>query len=135
MLALLRKRFPDLKDIPVTVLGLSFKSGTDDLRESCAIPLIAGLTKAGACVRAYDPVAMPSARRSGAFPKLQYCRSLEHAVKGARALLLVTAWPDFERIPQILARLRSPPVVIDGRRQLSPASVQHYEGIGYSQHL
>jgi len=84
MLALLQKRFPRLKDLPVTILGLAFKPGTDDLRESSAISLAAQLSEAGARVRAYDPVAMPAARRSGVFPKMQYCSTLEKAVKGAR---------------------------------------------------
>jgi UDPglucose 6-dehydrogenase/GDP-mannose 6-dehydrogenase len=63
---------------------------------------------------------------------MQYCPTLEKAVKGAKALLLVTAWPEFQRVPGLLARMRNPPVVIDGRRLLAPASVAGYEGIGLS---
>lgn len=132
MLKLLRKRFPDLRGLEVSVLGLAFKAGTDDLRESSAISIARQLVEAGARVKAYDPIAVPAAKRSGAFPRVRFSSTLDEAVRGSKALLLVTAWPEFKKLPRLLSRLTKPPVLIDGRRLIDPATVPMYEGIGYS---
>jgi UDPglucose 6-dehydrogenase/GDP-mannose 6-dehydrogenase len=60
---LVKKHFPSLKDVRVTVLGLSFKPDTDDMRESPAVPIIRMLSKDGAKITAHDPVAIPAARK------------------------------------------------------------------------
>lgn len=130
MLSLVRKHFPDLRGLPVTVLGLSFKPGTDDVRESPAFPVIRGLLSGGAVVTAYDPVAMPAARRAFRLSGLKYAGSLSEAVHSARAVFLITAWDEFRRLPALVRRLRPAPVVVDGRRLLHSSDVSVYEGIG-----
>ncbi|MCP3875388.1 MAG: UDP-glucose/GDP-mannose dehydrogenase family protein, partial [Desulfobacteraceae bacterium] len=97
---------PDLSDFTFGIWGLSFKPGTDDMREASSVVLISSLIKAGANVIAYDPVAMDEAKRE--FPK-EYFKSeklilADHqydAIKNADAMILVTEWkifrqPDFE---------------------------------------
>ena len=61
--ALLEKHWADLMGIRVAVLGLAFKPGTNDVRESPAFPILRELLKRGAVVKAFDPVAMDEARR------------------------------------------------------------------------
>lgn len=130
MLELLRSYVPSLKGAAVTVLGLSFKPGTDDLRESPAIPLVQLLKDAGVRVTVFDPVAMPAARRSGLFEGVEYARSLKSAVASADAALVVTAWPEFRAVAGF-ARARSGElVVIDGRRIVDKRRVKRYAGIG-----
>jgi UDPglucose 6-dehydrogenase len=130
MIELLKTRVADLRGISVAVLGLAFKPDTDDLRESPAIRLIELLLKEGARVLAYDPVAMPAARRAFIDQEITYCESLEEAVKRAKALLLVTSWKEFAGIPRLMTKLNRHPVLVDGRRQLDKDKVKNYLGVG-----
>jgi UDPglucose 6-dehydrogenase/GDP-mannose 6-dehydrogenase len=61
---------------------------------------------------------------------LDYAESLEDAVEGAQAVLLLTRWPEFGRLPEVFAAQAKQPVLIDGRRVVSKTSVEVYEGIG-----
>lgn len=124
----------------VAVWGLSFKPGTDDVREAPALALVQDLCRAGATVCAYDPVAMESARR--ALPaglaeegQLHFAPSQYAALDGADALVLVTEWKAFRRpdFAEVRRRMRGN-LVIDGRNQYVIADVLahgfEYEGIG-----
>jgi UDPglucose 6-dehydrogenase len=130
MIELLKTRIADLRGVSVAVLGLAFKPETDDLRESPAIRLIDLLLKEGARVLAYDPVAMPAARRTLTGREIRYCESLEETVKRANAILLVTSWKEFERVPKLMTTLHRHPVLVDGRRQLDKQKVKNYLGVG-----
>jgi UDP-glucose 6-dehydrogenase len=111
------------------VLGLAFKPETDDIRESPAFRLIDILLDEEAEVFAYDPIAMPAAKK--VFPKeVTFCASLEEALSKAEGVLLVTAWPEFAAIPELLTKLGRDPVFVDGRRQLDKNKIKHYYGIG-----
>ena len=129
MLAKLRAHCRDLAGLPVTVLGLAFKEDTDDMRESPAIPIVKMLVDAGARVTAYDPIASNAAR-----PLLpaavSYATSLEQAVASAAAILLVTRWEEFQRLPELLKHRMPAPWVIDGRRVLAHDAFERYDGIG-----
>jgi len=129
MLAKLRAHCPDLAGLPVAVLGLAFKEDTDDMRESPAIPIVKMLVDAGARVTAYDPIASNAAR-----PLLpatvSYAATLEQAVASAAAILLVTRWNEFQRLPELLRHRAPAPWVIDGRRVLAHDSFERYDGIG-----
>lgn len=130
----------DLSGRSFALWGLAFKPGTDDMREAPSVVLLHELIGAGARVRAYDPVAMTSARRE--LPRrwfededLVLAPTQYEALAGADALVLVTEWkpfrhPDFELVKQ---RLRQP-VVFDGRNIYDPAQLRalgfEYYGIG-----
>jgi len=126
---LLGKHFPSLKGRKVTVLGLSFRPDTNDMRESPAIPIIRRLLAEGAQVSAYDPVAVHEARTILG-DEVRYCTSLEDGLRDAEAIVLVTRWKEFERVPELLASLGSRPVFVDGRRMLDKKQFDRYEGIG-----
>ncbi len=106
--------------------GLAFKPNTDDMREAPSRVLVAELVARGATVCAYDPAAMPEARRVfGDDPRIAYARSPLGATEGADALAIVTEWkefrsPDFEALR---ARLKQP-VIFDGRNLYEPALVR-----------
>jgi UDPglucose 6-dehydrogenase/GDP-mannose 6-dehydrogenase len=129
MIELLQRHLPDLSGRSVAVLGLAFKEDTDDVRESPAIPLIRQLVERGARVVAYDPIAGPAARPALP-PQVRLADSLEDALAGVDAAMLVTRWDEFQRLPQLLKGRENAPVVIDGRRVIDPASVARYEGVG-----
>jgi UDPglucose 6-dehydrogenase len=128
MIGLLRRHYPSLQGVRVAVLGLAFKPDTDDVRESPAFPIIARLQAAGASVVAYDPVAMEQARPR--IPQVTLAPSLEQAVQGAEAILLVTRWEEFRRVPALVRSMKPAPLFVDGRRLLAPAEFERYEGIG-----
>jgi UDPglucose 6-dehydrogenase len=130
----------DLSGLSFAVWGLAFKPGTDDMREASSIVLINELVKAGAIVRAYDPVAQNEARRE--FPpkwfedkRLVLVEQPYDALDGASAMILVTEWkmfrqPDFDEMKERMAER----VIFDGRNQYDPEEVREsgfdYSGIG-----
>ena len=126
---LLAKHFPSLEGRRVAVLGLSFRPDTNDMRESPAIPIVRRLLDEGAIVSAYDPAATEEARRILG-DSIRYCDALETVLEGAEAVVLVTRWKEFERVPELVARRTPAPVVVDGRRMLAKGTIDRYEGIG-----
>ena len=130
VLMLLSHHFSDLAGVRVTVLGVAFKPGTDDIRESPALQVIGQLLDRNASVTAFDPVARAAAEKHFGDSRIHFTDSLDEAVDGAQAVLLLTRWPEFERLPEILGRRSEQPVLIDGRRMIARDAVKHYEGIG-----
>jgi UDPglucose 6-dehydrogenase len=129
MLTRLRKHFPDLEGRRVAVLGLAFKPGTDDMRESPAIPIIRKLLDEGALIRAYDPIARREAEKI--FPDgVLYCDRLEEAIRDSEAILVITRWNEFSRLPELISAGEAQPLVVDGRRMLDKREIARYEGIG-----
>jgi len=74
----------------ISVLGLSFKPNTNDIREAPSLFIIRRLLKEGVKIRAFDPVAMPDAKAE--LPKIMYCKDPYLAVRGADAVVIVTEW-------------------------------------------
>jgi UDPglucose 6-dehydrogenase len=112
------------------VLGLAFKGGTDDIRESPAMLLIQSLVQEGCVVAAYDPAAMDRARellRSN----VEFMGSAYEAAAGADALLILTEWEEFSALDlaQLSRQLRYP-IVIDGRNLYDP-EVMAAHGFSY----
>ena len=109
-----------LRGKKLAVLGLAFKGGTDDIRESPALALVQCLLKEGSAITAYDPAAMDRAREVlGA--SISFTNSPYEAAQDADALLILTEWEEFanldlERIRQVLRY----PIVIDGRNLYDP---------------
>jgi UDPglucose 6-dehydrogenase len=130
----MEKHFGSLNGRTIAVWGLAFKPRTDDMREAPAIVLIERLLAAGAKVQAFDPAAMPVARRlfgsSVAFAPRSYA-----ALDGADALAVVTEWSEF-REPDFakMRKLMKSPIVFDGRniysRELMRANGFTYYAIG-----
>jgi UDPglucose 6-dehydrogenase len=102
------------------VLGLAFKGGTDDVRESPAILLIQSLLQEGCEISAYDPAAHERAREVLG-SSLRLAESAYDAARGADALLILTEWEEFAALD--LKRMRAElkyPIVIDGRNLYDP---------------
>jgi UDPglucose 6-dehydrogenase len=112
------------------VLGLAFKGGTDDIRESPAILLVQSLVQEGCKIAAYDPAANERARevlRSN----VEFAANPYDAAAGADALLILTEWEEFSTLdlPSLGRKLRYP-IVIDGRNLYNPA-VMAANGFSY----
>jgi len=98
----------------VAVLGLAFKPGSDDIRDSPSLGVCARLTAAGAIVTGHDPVAAENAARVR--PELRYVSSVPEAVEGADVVLHLTEWPDYQKLdPTALRSVVANPVLIDAR--------------------
>jgi UDPglucose 6-dehydrogenase len=131
----LRECFGRLQGVTVAVLGITFKPHTDDIRESPAIDVIRLLAEEGAIVKAYDPRAVPIARK--VLPEtVNLVESPLECAEGAQALVLMTEWPEIvEADWKEIARLaREPHLLFDGRNALDASEMQkygfNYRGIG-----
>jgi UDPglucose 6-dehydrogenase len=118
-----------LKGKQIALWGLSFKPKTDDMREAPAITIIDRLLAGGASVTAYDPEAMPIARKLFGSTITLTTKSYD-ALRGADALAVVTEWnefrePDFAR----MRKLMKAPVIFDGRNLYEPAQMR---ALGFS---
>ena len=132
LLKLLKKHYSSLRGLKVAVLGLAFKPGTDDMRESPSIPVVQALHQENAEISVYDPVAIEVARKLFADIPIRYAASLDEAVQGADAVVIVTTWDEFAALPEIINSMKAPPLLVDGRRMIDKKSVPRYEGIGLS---
>jgi len=117
----------------IGLLGLAFKAGTDDVRNSPALAVAARLLAGGAQVRAYDPEAAANARLQ--LPSLETTTSALGALDGADVAVIGTEWPEFAALDWVAARERlARPVVVDGRRLLDPVRMRalgyRYEAVG-----
>jgi UDPglucose 6-dehydrogenase len=117
----------------IAILGLSFKPETDDMRDAPSIPIIRGLIERGATVRAYDPVAMPEAKKM--LPDISYVEDEYAAVTGADALVFMTEWNQFRALNMDRVRgLMRTPRIADLRNIYEPEAMRElgfdYVGVG-----
>ena len=117
----------------VGVLGLSFKPNTDDLREAPGLTIIAGLRRRGVKVCAFDPAAMPKARKQ--LRGVEFADGVYETARGADALAIITEWNQFRGLDLgKLRRLMRKPVLCDLRNIYEPEEVEaaglRYVGVG-----
>ena len=110
-----RNYYESFNGLKVAVLGLTFKPGTDDLREAPSLVNIPILLEDGANVRVWDPIGADNFRKI--FPhEVTYCESIEEAITNADICLIFTEWPEVKQFEiNKYSELMKNPVVIDGR--------------------
>ncbi|HEX6012833.1 MAG TPA: UDP-glucose/GDP-mannose dehydrogenase family protein [Geminicoccaceae bacterium] len=114
----------------VAVLGVTFKPGTDDMRESPSLVIVPALQGEGAVVRAFDPEGMREAAKL--LPDVHWCQDAYHALEGADAAVILTEWNEFRGIDLGRAReLMRQPLIIDLRNIFDPAQVAR-QGFAYT---
>ncbi len=118
----------------IGVLGLAFKGGTDDCRESPAMEIVAALLKRGAVVRAFDPKAMPTAKLLVG-DAIEYAENACDAAKDADVVAILTEWDDFKAIDlKMLKNAVKSAKIVDLRNILNPEAARQagfdYKGIG-----
>jgi len=123
----------DLKGKTFAVWGLSFKPGTDDMREAPSINLIKSILSAGGKVNAYDPKATEQAKYYLQDLEVNYCSDKYEAIQNTEAVVLVTEWkefrsPDFEKMKDLMNQN----ILIDGRNQFSTTQINKH-GFEYFQ--
>jgi len=130
---LLEMELGGLSGKKIAVLGLAFKGGVDDVRETRALPLVMELLGKGAVVTAFDPMAMANFIRL--MPTIRYASSAAECLNGADACIVQADWPEFKKLGRKEFSSMKHPIVVDGRRFLDPESVRRagakYLGIGF----
>jgi UDPglucose 6-dehydrogenase len=126
----------NLKGRKVTVLGLSFKPETDDMRSAQSISIIKKLTEKGAEVIASDPVAIENARKL--FPQIKFAENPYQALEKSDLLMLVTEWDQYQRLDfKKVKKVMKSPNVLDGRNIYDPDKLSkqgfNYSGVGRGQ--
>jgi UDPglucose 6-dehydrogenase len=120
----------------LAVLGLAFKGGTDDVRDSPALEIVADLLQSGASIVAFDPAAMKKAQ--AALPDTQnltFSENSYEACVGADALLVLTEWQEFYGLDlSLVKKLLRLPILVDGKNIFNPSHVEEagltYYGMG-----
>ena len=113
----------DFSGLTIGILGLAFKSKTDDVRESASLEMVGSLLKAGAQVKAYDPEA--NTRFAEFYPQITYCKTWEEAVKDTDAVAVMTEWNEFRTMDaKTLKNLMKSPIILDTRNILSRNELQ-----------
>ena len=124
LLEKLEKEFSSIKNFKIAVLGLTFKAETDDIREAPSIDNIKRILKKGAYVRAYDPIGINNFKCKiekdkqilEYFNKITYCDTIEKAIEGTDAVLIMTDWKTIKEFKvDDYIRLMKTPYVFDGR--------------------
>jgi len=133
MVTKIERQVGDLEGKAVTILGLSFKPETDDMRDAPSVDIIKALQAKGALITAYDPVAMDEARK--VFPDLKYSTDEYAAVNGADALIFITEWNQFRALDMERVRtLMRSPKIVDLRNIYTPVAMREmgfdYVGVG-----
>jgi len=110
-----KKRFGSLKGLRVAVLGLTFKPGTDDLREAPSIPNVRRLIDDGAEVIAYDPVGIDNFKKI--YPtEITYVKTPEETLKDADIAFIFTEWNEIKSLDlSVYEELMNTPIILDGR--------------------
>ncbi len=132
------RRGRNLKGVTVGALGLAFKAGTDDLRESPSLAILDQLIAAGATVRGYDPTTTGGNLDEHRSSRLDtYCLvdTAIEAATGADVVVVLTEWPEFSELDIVkLAGVMRGSSIVDTRNLLEPSAVREaglsYEGVG-----
>lgn len=119
----------------ITVLGLSFKADTDDIRDSPAISIIEGLLEKKAKIKVYDPKAMDNMKKQNPQLPVTYCSDAYKACEDSDCIVLTVGWTELSCLDfDELAKIVHNPVFLDLRNNYDPSFVKshgfYYEGVG-----
>jgi UDPglucose 6-dehydrogenase len=124
-----------LESKSITILGIAFKPGTDDIREAPSISIMRILSDNGANIKAYDPEAMENAKKLHPDLYVEYCSDVYSACEGSDCIVIVTEWQDFKNLDFLkLKTIVRTPIFIDLRNVYMPSYVKNfgflYMGVG-----
>lgn len=124
----------DVKEKVIGILGLAFKAGTNDVRDSQALEIIELLLDEGALIKAYDPISIKEAQKL-LKDEVQFCTDSYKTASNADCLVIVTEWPEFSKLNyKKIYDLMMHPIIIDLRNILNPLEIRNhgfkYDSIG-----
>jgi UDPglucose 6-dehydrogenase len=126
------KLLGSLSDKKIAVLGLAFKKDTDDIREATSLRVISQLKKKGAKIVAYDPMAIPNAKKTLS-DQIEYAENPRATIKGADCAVIMTEWDQFRKLkPEHFRAYMKTPNIVDARRIYDPEDFRelNYAAIG-----
>lgn len=117
----------------IGILGIAFKPNTDDIREAVAMEIMAALLEKGCRIKAFDPVAMPNAKKE--LKGVNYVKNAYAAASGVECLVVMTEWNEFKELDlKKIKSLMKKHIIVDGRNIYDPAKMKklgfEYTGIG-----
>jgi UDPglucose 6-dehydrogenase len=119
----------------LTILGVAFKPGTDDIRGSVSIDLVKRLLKLGAKITIHDPKALENARKIF-HDNTKYVKSVPSALKDCQCAIIMTQWKDYEKINNKTIKQMAKKFIIDTRRVLYNKNLDaKYYAIGLGQKI
>jgi UDPglucose 6-dehydrogenase len=126
------KLLGNIKGQKITILGISFKPFTDDIRDSVSIELINQLLKKNAIISVHDPKALKKTK--GIYGnKIMYSKSIRNSLKNSQCCILLTPWPEYKKISNNEIKVMKKKIIIDTRRMLFEKKLKvdyHALGIG-----
>ena len=121
----LSEKFENLKGLKVCVLGLSFKAGTDDIRESSSINLINQLSNSEVVINTYDPVSIKNSKKI--LPdSVNFFDDPYDAINGVQATIIMTEWNEFQDLDwkKVYKSMENPKIIFDGKNFLNQKLIQ-----------
>ena len=130
LIAIAEQHGGDMRGRTVSILGLTFKPNTDDIRDAPSIKVIRKLIEKGAKVKAYDPAGMERAKK--VLDEVKYCSSIAEALEQSDVCFILTEWDEIRQIQQKDIDGMKKKLVIDGRNVLDKKKFRdiEYFGIG-----
>lgn len=130
-----RKYYPDYNGLTIAVLGLTFKPGTDDLREAPSLVNVPVFLEDGAKVKAWDPVGAENFKKRIPDENITYCNSVEETIKDADICFIFTEWKEVKELDlNRYVALMKTPIIMDGRNCYTMEEVKKapvlYESVG-----
>ena len=127
---LIEKNCGKIKNKKITILGLSFKPKTDDVRDSVSLELIKELLKKDVNVTVHDPKAINNVKEIFK-NKINYENSISNAIKNSFCMVIMTAWPEYKKISNNEIKLMKKAIIIDSQRILLNKKINfNYHAIG-----
>ena len=121
----LSEKFDNLQGLKVCVLGLSFKAGTDDIRESSSINLINQLSNSDVIINTYDPVSINNSKK--VLPEtVNFFDDPYDAINGVQATIIMTEWSEFQNLDwkKVYKSMKNPKIIFDGKNYLNQKLIQ-----------
>ncbi|MGF7059994.1 UDP-glucose dehydrogenase family protein [Brassicibacter mesophilus] len=133
---ILLEHYSSLDDKTITILGLSFKPETDDIREAPSIYIIKELLGRGAKIKTYDPIVSDEVKSK--FSSIEYCYNSYEASTNSDCIIICTEWPEFNSLDFLkIKECMRYPIIIDGRNMLDLKSIKElgfeYYSVGRDQ--
>jgi len=135
IVTLVKQNIGKINGKKLTILGVAFKPGTDDIRNSVSIDLVKRLLKLGAKITIHDPKALENARKIF-HDNTKYVKSVPSALKDCQCAIIMTQWKDYEKINNKTIKQMAKKFIIDTRRVLSNKNLDaKYYAIGLGQKI
>jgi UDPglucose 6-dehydrogenase len=136
IIKMIKKKLQNISGKTISILGLSFKKNTDDIREAVSIKIVQTLLDEKAIIKVHDPMAMPNFKQIFN-SKTIFCNSIEDCLNESDCCVVLTEWDEYEKIqPEKFKELMKKPIIIDARRIFNVEKFKNsvdFSALGYGE--